>query len=77
MKTLKKLGFDIAYLALLTKEQIKPLSRWEGAFSRKQIRALQHLGLRTGTVDRKLLNGNMTRELIFSTSSRYLDVYNR
>jgi hypothetical protein len=77
MRTMRKLGFDIAYLALLTKEQVKPLSRWECKFSRQQIKALQHLGLKTDTIDRNLLNGHTTTELIFSASSRYLDLYRR
>jgi len=77
MKPLKRLGFDIAYLAVLTRERVKPLSRWEGRFSRRQVRALRHLGLRTDTVERPLLNGGTTNELIFSSSSRYLDLYRR
>jgi len=77
MRTLRKLGFDIAYLALLTRERVKPLSRWEGRFSRRQIKALRHLGLKTDTVDRKLLNGGTKPELLFSASSRYLDLYRR
>jgi hypothetical protein len=77
MRTFRKLGFDIAYLALLTKDHIKPLSRWEGKFSRRQIKALRHLGLKTDTVDRKLINGGAISELIFSTSWHYLDVYIR
>jgi hypothetical protein len=77
MKTLKRLGFNISYLALLTRERVKPLSRWEGRFSRRQVKALRHLGLKTDTVDRPLLNGGTTSELIFSPSSRYLDLYRR
>ena len=53
MKPLRKLGFDIAYLALLTKDRIKALSRWEGRFSRRQVKALQHLGLKTDTPQRR------------------------
>jgi len=77
MKTLRRLGFDIAYLALLTREQVKPLSRWEGRFTRRQIKALRRLGLKTETVDRPLLNGTIKPELLFSASSRYLDLYRR
>ena len=77
MKALKKLGFDIGYLALLTKEQVKPLSRWESTFSRRQVKALQQLGLKTDTITRKLANGGAITELIFSKSSRYLDFYTR
>ncbi|MBL7074563.1 T9SS type A sorting domain-containing protein [candidate division KSB1 bacterium] len=75
MKVFKKLGFDLGYLALLTKEDVKPLSRWEGGFSHKKIKALQCLGLKTGVVERRLLNGGNTSELIFSKSSNYLDFY--
>lgn len=77
MKALRKLGFDIGYLALLTQKDVKPLSRWESEFSRGQIKALHHLGLKTDTVDRKLANGGAITELIFSQSSRYLDFYTR
>jgi hypothetical protein len=77
MKALRKLGFDISYLALLTKKNVKPLSRWESKFSRGQVKALHHLGLKTETVERPLLNGHSTHELIFSTSRRYLDLYSR
>jgi hypothetical protein len=77
MKTFKKLGLDIGYLALLTKKNVKPLSRWESKFSRGQVKALHHLGLKTNTVERKLLNGGSITELIFSTSSHYLDFYTR
>jgi hypothetical protein len=77
MKALRKLGFDIGYLALLTKREVKPLSRWENGFSRRQVKALHHLGLKTDTAERKLANGRTFTELIFSTSSHYLDFYTR
>jgi hypothetical protein len=75
MKTFKKLGFDLSYLALLTKEDIKPLSRWEGSINHKKIKTLQNLGLRTKLVERRLLNGSTTSELIFSKSNNYLYFY--
>ena len=77
MKALRKLGFDIGYLALLTARDVKPLSRWESKFSHGQVKALRHLGLKTNTVERKLANGGAITELIFSTSCRYLDFYTR
>jgi len=75
MRALKKLGFDLSYLALLTKEDVKHLSRWEGGISHQTLGALQYLGLKTGVVQRKLLNGDTTGELIFSKSSNYLGFY--
>jgi len=75
MKTLKKLGFELSYLALLTKEDVKPLSRWEGGITHKKIKTLQNLGLRTKVIERKLLNGGTTSELILSKSTNYLNFY--
>lgn len=75
MQTFKRLGFELSYLALLTKENVKPLSRWEDGISHAKIKALQKLGLTTRIVKRKLLNGGVTHELIFGQSSRYLDFY--
>ncbi|MCK4447435.1 MAG: hypothetical protein KAW56_10190, partial [Candidatus Marinimicrobia bacterium] len=75
MKTFKKLGFELSYLALLTKEDVKSLSRWEGSINHKKIKALQNLGLRTNVIERKLLNGGTTAELIFSKSTNYLNFY--
>ena len=75
MKTFKRLGFELSYLALLTKDNVKPLSRWEDGISYRKIKALQKLGLKTRVIKRKLLNHSSTHELIFSKSSRYLDFY--
>jgi len=75
MKYFKTLGFELSYLALLTKEKVKPLSRWENGSPLNAIKALRKLGLMTRVVERKLLNGNTKTELIFSQSSHYLDLY--
>jgi len=75
MKHFKTLGFELGYLALLTKENIKPLSRWEDRISLSKTQILRKLGLTTRVVKRKLLNGKIKPELIFSQSSRYLDFY--
>ncbi|MCK4338907.1 MAG: T9SS type A sorting domain-containing protein [Candidatus Cloacimonetes bacterium] len=70
-----KLDFQLAYLAMLTKQQIKPLSRWEKRISSQKIGILKKHGLKLETVQRKLLNGKYSYETIFSTKSRYLDIY--
>jgi hypothetical protein len=75
MKYFKTLGFELSYLALLTKENVKPLSRWENGSPLSTIKALRKLGLTTRIVERKLLNGNTKTELVFSQSSHYLDFY--
>ncbi|MEA3475241.1 MAG: T9SS type A sorting domain-containing protein [Candidatus Cloacimonadota bacterium] len=73
--SLTKLDFQLAYLAMLTKKQIKPLSRWEKRTSSKEVRILKKHDLKVETVQRKLLNGKHTSETIFSTKSRYIDIY--
>ncbi len=75
--SLTKLDFQLAYLAMLTKHQIKPLSRWEKGIPIKsgQAKILKRYGLKVENIKRKLLNGKYTSETIFSTKSRYLDIY--
>jgi len=72
---LKKLGFDLAYLSLLTKAGLKPLSRWEKDFGPETERLLHDLGLKTRTVRRSVRSGRRMRELVFSKSGQCLDLY--
>jgi len=72
---LKKLGFDLAYLSLLTRAGLKPLSRWEKDFDAATEQVLHDLGLKTRTVQRSVRSGKRLRELIFSKSSECLDLY--
>ena len=75
--SLTKLDFQLAYLAMLTKQQIKPLSRWEKGIPIKsgQAKILKKYGLKIENVKRKLLNGKYIYETVFSKKSRYLDIY--
>jgi hypothetical protein len=72
---LKELEFELAYLSCLTKEGIKPLSRWEKDFDRTTEEVLQGLGLKTRAVERSVQSGKRLRELLFSTSEQHLDTY--
>lgn len=72
---LKELEFELAYLSCLTKEGIKPLSRWEKDFNSVTESVLKELGLRTRAVERTVQSGLRVRELLFSTSNEYLEVY--
>ena len=71
MKTspLKNLEFELAYLSLLTKEGLKPLSRWEKAFDSTTEESLRRLGLKTRVVERSVQSGRRLRELLFSSPS--------
>ena len=41
LRTLKRIDFELAYLALLTVEGLKPLSRWEKPLGEESLDALQ------------------------------------
>ena len=71
----KELGFDLAYLALLTKAGVKPLSRWEKEFHPRTEQLLGARGLRTRIVRRSVRSGKQVRELLFSTSEDCLHLY--
>ena len=72
-----KLGFDLAYLALLANAGLKPLSRWEREFDRETEEGLEGLGLRTRVVRRTVQSGKPIRELVFSQSEGCLALYAR
>jgi hypothetical protein len=72
---LRNIEFDLLYLGLLTREQVKPLSRWEGEFRRTEIKALKSLGLKTKTVERYLASGRIFQELIFGEDAEMIRAY--
>jgi hypothetical protein len=72
---LKTLGFDLAYLTLLTKAGVKPLSRWEKDFTPQTEELLRTRGMKTRVVRRSVRSGKQVRELLFSRSNHCLDLY--
>ena len=74
---ISKPTFEFYYLTQLTKQKIKPLSRWEKPLSRKQFQWLKKNGLQVDTILRKTVNGNKIYETVFSLSSHYLNFYRR
>ncbi len=75
LPALKQIDFELAYLALLTREGLKPLSRWEKALGDKDLKLLEEMGLYAKRIARIVRNGSEVQENIFSTSSAYLDLY--
>ncbi len=67
--------FDFAYLALLTKAGLKPLSRWEGTLQQGEIDLTNKMGLESAYVNRIFKNGSKKTEYIFSRTHCYLDLY--
>ena len=77
MKALRKLGFDIGYLALLTQKDVKPLSRWESPLDEAGLDALHNMGLRVRQIHRKVRRGHAIIETVFSSLPAYTELFER
>lgn len=75
IKTLREIDFELAYLALLTYEGIKPLSRWEKPLDDRGVELLQQMGLFTKQIRRTVKTGKEVFETIFSRLPGYLQLY--
>ena len=62
--------FEFRYLAELTKQRIKPLSRWEKPLDRSAVRWLKRQGFAVETVARRTKLNRPVFETVFSLSSR-------
>ena len=71
------LDAELRYLMLLSERGLKPLSRWEGPFGRREEAAVDALGLGSRTIRRRLRGGDPIRELVFGRSPGYLELYAR
>ncbi len=72
---LKEIDFELAYLAVLTCEGIKPLSRWEKPLANNGLELLQQMGLFTKRIRRTVRTGREVIETIFSRLPAYLQLY--
>ena len=72
---LTDLDFELAYLILLTRHGLKPLSRWEGALSANLQDAIRSEDLTVETVARRTRLGLKTRETVFVRQPRYAAIY--
>ena len=72
---LKKIDFELAYLAALTHKGLKPLSRWEKKLSKKNLELLQQTGLLMKQVQRTVKTGKEVTETIFSRAPVYVQLY--
>ncbi len=75
LRHLKSIDFELAYLALLTREGVKPISRWEKPLTPADVEALVRLGLQSQGVQRKVRSGKRFTETIFGRTRPYIDVY--
>lgn len=77
LKDLKQIDFELAYLALLTYQGIKPLSRWEKPLENKELEVFEAMDLQIKQVTRTVKTGQEIKENIFSKSRSYLDLYSQ
>jgi len=75
IKALKEIDFELAYLALLTCEGLKPLSRWEKPLDEQGLQLLQRMGLLTKQIQRTVKTSKLILETIFSRSPGYIQLY--
>ena len=73
--TLRSIDFELAYLALLTREGVKPASRWEKPLDAPGLKALEQIGLRTRQVHRTVRTGKGFTETVFGQAPAYLKAY--
>ncbi len=76
-RSLKEIDFELAYLALLTCEGLKPLSRWEKPLESHGLELLQKMGLFTKQIPRTVKTGKEIVETIFSITPGYVRLYER
>ena len=77
LRALKEIDFELAYLAVLTREGLKPLSRWEKSLTDGHLGLLQRTGLITKQVRRTVKTGREVVETIFSRTPAYIQLYER
>jgi len=75
LRALKEIDFELAYLAILTHEGLKPLSRWEKSLAGGDLELLQRTGLLTRQVRRTVKTGREIVETIFSRTPAYIQLY--
>jgi hypothetical protein len=75
IKELKEIDLELAYLAMLTCQGLKPLSRWEKPLDRNGLELLQQLGLFTKQIRRKVLTGREVIETLLSRATGYIQLY--
>ncbi len=75
LRYLKTVDFELAYLALLTREGLKPLSRWEKSLEKPGLEALEQSGLQVRQVSRTVRTGKAFTETIFSRTPAYREAY--
>ena len=77
LHALRQIDLELAYLALLTREGLKPLSRWEKPLKDDELRLLEQMGLLTKQVRRTVKTGGEVIETVFSRTPACIQLYER
>ncbi len=77
LNKLKEIDFELAYLVLLTREGLKPLSRWEKPLNQNGVNLLKQMGLTASQISRKVQNGNVIVETVFSRTTGFARLYEK
>ncbi|MFH1614163.1 MAG: hypothetical protein ABIG61_03635 [Planctomycetota bacterium] len=77
VRKLKEIDVELAYLGLLTRGGLKPLSRWEKPLDNDGLKLLGRMGLLTNQIRRTVKTGRAVSETIFSTVGGYIELYEK
>jgi len=75
LKALSQIDHELAYLAALTAQGVKPLSRWEKPLEDDALCRLGQLALLTERIRRTVKTGKEVIETIFSRAPGHIDLY--
>ncbi len=74
-RTLTGLDPQLAYLVLLTRYGLKPLSRWEGRLDDRQHNLIGSAGLELEPITRRTRIGRKIRQTVFARNARAVRLY--
>ena len=77
LRALRQIDLELAYLALLTREGLKPLSRWEKPLDDAGLGLLEQMGLLAKQVRRTVKTGSEVIETVFSRTPACIELYER
>ncbi|UCC98760.1 MAG: hypothetical protein JSW66_02475 [Phycisphaerales bacterium] len=75
LRALRQIDFELAYLVLLTREGLKPLSRWEKPLDEGVLGLLQQMHLATRQMRRTVKTGQEVIETVFSRTLACIRLY--
>jgi len=75
LKTLSQIDRELAYLAALTAQGVKPLSRWEKPLADDALRQFGRLDLLAEQIRRSVKTGKEVIETVFARTPAHIELY--